>query len=102
MLYGNWVTSNENMPIKEYGLHHLVELQKYSTITNCLSFDDLVEKLASFDKELPISSDIENFILREIGPNRGTAGLQLRNALSCCWKKSDTYFYCISWKCLSV
>ncbi len=75
MLYGNWVTSNESMPIKEYGLHHLVELQKYSTITNCLSFDDLVEKLASFDKELPISSDIENFILREIGPNRGTAGL---------------------------
>ena len=53
----------------------LLNFKKYSTITNCLSFDDLVEKLASFDKELPISSDIENFILREIGPNRGTAGL---------------------------
>lgn len=75
MLYGDWVTVNESMPIKEYSLHHLVELQKYSTITNCESFEELIEAIVNFDRDSIMSEDIEAFILREIGPNLGFAGL---------------------------
>jgi hypothetical protein len=75
MLYGNWVTSNESIPIKEYNLHHLVELQKYSTITNCDSFETLIDEIKAFDSNNIMEEDLTNFIMREIGPNRGKAGL---------------------------
>lgn len=75
ILFGNWVTPNESIPWREHRLHHLVELQKYSTISNALTFDQLMKQINEFDGSTVMNEDLENFINREIGPNKGKAGI---------------------------
>lgn len=74
ILFGHWSTPNEYIPWKEHSLHHLVELQKYSSVTNSESFDELIENIKRFDGSLILEDDFNEFIEREIGPNKGTAG----------------------------
>ena len=73
--YGYWNTPNEYFPYKDYTLHHLVELQKYSAISNSDSFEELIDNLKAFDGSSSFEQDIEDFLEREIGPNKGKAGL---------------------------
>ena len=73
--FGYWNTPNEYFPYKDYTLHHLVELQKYSAISNSDSFEDLIDNLKAFDGSSSFEQDIEDFLEREIGPNKGKAGL---------------------------
>ncbi len=84
--FGYWNTPNEYFPYKDYTLHHLVELQQYSNISNSDSFEDLIDNLKTFDGSSSFEQDIEDFLEREIGPNKGRAGLafaaRIENLLS--------------------
>jgi len=81
IIFGNWITPNENIPYKDYSLHHLVELQKYSTIRNCFSFEELIAAISSYDDSMTIAHDFSKFIDEVIGPNKGSAGRAFANRM---------------------
>ena len=83
LIFGSWITPNENVLYKDYSLHHLVELQKYSTIRNCWSFEELIDALSAFDREMTMANDFAAFIEQVIGPNKGDAGRAFARRMQC-------------------